>query len=230
MDRFEPPADAPHEPVNPAALRSPYAGDPLTEDVVSPDPFAQFAAWLDDAARAGLPEANAMILATSGADGWPDARTVLLKGYGHDGFVFYTNYTSHKGRELTENPRAALVFPWHAVRRQIRVRGTVERLDAEASAEYFHSRPYGSQLGAWASERQSAVISGRGVLRERFAELSRRWPEGTTVPLPEFWGGYRVRPSEIEFWQGGADRLHDRLRFRRDTTAGAEWTMERLAP
>ena len=224
------PPDAPHEPVNPAALRSPYAGDPLTEDVVSPDPVAQFAAWLDDAARAGLPEANAMILATAGADGWPDARTVLLKGYGPDGFVFYTNYTSRKGRELAENPRAALVFPWHAVRRQVRVRGTVERLDAEASAAYFHSRPHGSQLGAWASERQSAVIAGRDVLRERFADLSRRWPEGTTVPLPEFWGGFRVRPFEIEFWQGGVDRLHDRLRYRTDAPGDAAWTMERLAP
>lgn len=213
--------------MNPAELRRAYAGEPLTEDAVAADPLDQFAAWLADAVGGGLPEANAMVLATTGADGWPDARTVLLKGYGPAGLVFYTNHMSRKGRELAENPRAALVFPWHAMRRQVRVRGAVERLGDEDSAAYFHSRPYGSQIGAWASERQSGVISGREVLRKRFAELSARWPEEGTVPLPEFWGGYLVRTEEFEFWQGGADRLHDRIRYRRDEGA---WTIERLAP
>jgi pyridoxamine 5'-phosphate oxidase len=229
VDRsYEIPAGSPDAPLNPAELRSPYAGEPLTEDTVAASPVEQFAAWIADAVRAGVPEANAMVLATAGADGFPDARTVLLKGYGPEGFVFYTNYTSRKGAELAENPRAALVFPWHAIRRQVRVRGTVERLGSADSAAYFHSRPYGSQLGAWASERQSAVIPDRGILRTRFAELAGRWPEGTTVPLPDFWGGFRVVPAEIEFWQGGADRLHDRLRYRPDT--GEAWTIERLAP
>lgn len=228
MDRsYEIPSGPPDARPNPAGLRSPYAGEPLTEDSVAADPVDQFAAWLADAVRAGLPEANAMVLATSGDDAWPDARIVLLKGYGPEGFDFYTNYASRKGRELAENPRAALVFPWHAVRRQVRVRGTVERLGGANSAAYFHSRPYGSQIGAWASERQSAVIGGRDVLRARFGELSARWPEGATVPLPEFWGGYRVRPVEFEFWQGGEDRLHDRLRYRLDDGA---WIIERLAP
>ena len=213
--------------MDPAALRSTYAGEPLTEDAVTADPLDQFAAWLADAVEAGLPEANAMVLATSDAGGWPDARTVLLKGYGPAGFVFYTNHTSQKGRELAGNPRAALVFPWHAMRRQVRVRGMVERLSEEESAAYFHSRPYGSQIGAWASERQSGVIPGREILRKRFAELSVRWPEEGSVPLPDFWGGYLVRPEELEFWQGGADRLHDRIRYRR---AGRTWTIERLAP
>lgn len=224
---YEMPAQPPDRSIDPAELRSTYAGEPLTGDVAAADPLDQFAAWLADAVGAGLPEANAMVLATAGADGRPDARTVLLKGYGPGGFVFYSNHTSQKGRELAENPYAALVFPWHAMRRQVRLRGPVERLGADESAAYFHSRPYGSQIGAWASERQSGVIPGREVLRERFAELAERWPEGETVPLPDFWGGYRVRVEEYEFWQGGADRLHDRLRYRRD---GGGWIIERLAP
>lgn len=230
MDRtYEIPSGSADSPLNPAELRSPYAGEPLTDDAVSADPVDQFAAWLADAVRAGVPEANAMVLATADADGRPDARTVLLKAYGPGGFVFYTNYTSQKGTELAENPRAALVFPWHAIRRQVRVRGTVERVGPADSAAYFHSRPYGSQLGAWVSERQSAVIPDRDVLRTRFAELAERWPEGTTVPLPDFWGGFRVVPEDFEFWQGGTDRLHDRLRYRRVAPEGP-WTIERLAP
>jgi len=194
------------------------------------DPVEQFASWLSDAVAAGLAEPNAMVLATAGADGWPESRTVLLKGYDGDGFVFYTNHTSRKGRDLAENPRASAVFPWHALRRQVRISGTVERLGPERSAAYFHTRPHGSQLGAWASERQSAVIAGREVLTRRFAELSARWPEGTPVPLPDFWGGYLIAPLAVEFWQGNADRLHDRIRYRRADPRTGTWTVERLAP
>lgn len=213
--------------VDPAELRARYGGSPLRARDLPAEPLELFGRWLADAVDAGLPEPNAMVLATASADGAPDARTVLLKGYGADGFVFYTNRRSTKGRELAANPRAALVFPWHAMQRQVRVTGTVGELDAGASAAYFHSRPHGSQLGAWASERQSAVIASRRVLEDAFAALARRWPDGRTVPLPEFWGGYRVRHAAVEFWQGGPDRLHDRLRYRRDTDG---WLVERLAP
>ncbi|GII66973.1 pyridoxine/pyridoxamine 5'-phosphate oxidase [Sphaerisporangium krabiense] len=191
---------------------------------MAPDPVTQFASWFADAVEAGLPEPNAMVLATSSAGGLPTARTVLLKGYDQQGFVFYTNYESRKGRDLAENPRACLLFPWHPLRRQVRVEGKVTKLPREDSAAYFHSRPYGSRVGAWAS-RQSAVVRSREELDARFRELAERWPEDP--PVPDFWGGFRVVPTEVEFWQGQIDRMHDRLRYRR-TKAG--WTLERLAP
>ena len=216
--------NASSHPPSPAGLRRSYEGEPLLEVDLAADPVTQFAAWFADAMAAGLPEPNAMVLATASAGGRPGARTVLLKGYDERGFVFYTNYESRKGRDLAENPRACLLFPWHPMRRQVRVEGPVVRLPKEESAAYFRSRPYGSRIGAWAS-RQSAVLPSREALDRRFAELAERWPEDP--PVPDFWGGYRVVPEEVEFWQGRLDRLHDRLRYRRSGTA---WVVERLAP
>jgi len=213
-------------------LRRAYEGEGLVESALAADPSTQFAVWFAEAIDAGLPEPNAMVLSTASADGEPSARTVLLKGHGADGFRFFTNYTSRKGRDLVANPRAAVVFPWHPIHRQVIIAGTVERLPVAESAAYFRSRPYGSQVGAWASARQSAVISSRAELEERFAELARTWPEPGPVPLPEFWGGYRIVPSTVEFWQGRLDRLHDRLRYRRADSGGdgREWVVERLSP
>ncbi|WP_093174870.1 pyridoxamine 5'-phosphate oxidase [Sinosporangium album] len=207
-----------------AGLRRTYEGEPLIEGDLAADPVTQFTLWFADAVAAGLPEPNAVVLATSSAGGRPSARTVLLKGFDQRGFVFYTNYESRKGRDLAENPRACLMFPWHQIRRQVRVEGQVVRLPREDSAAYFHSRPYGSRIGAWAS-RQSAVVASREELDARYVELADRWPEDP--PMPDFWGGFRVIPTEVEFWQGQTDRMHDRLRYRR-TAVG--WVLERLAP
>ncbi|WP_066933748.1 pyridoxamine 5'-phosphate oxidase [Microtetraspora fusca] len=205
-------------------LRHSYEGEPLLESGLSDDPVAQFAVWFGDAVEAGLPEPNAMIVATSSAGGRPSARTVLLKGFDERGFVFFTNYESRKGRDLGENPRACLLFPWHPIRRQVRIEGRVVRVSRDDSDSYFRSRPYGSRVAAWAS-RQSAVVRSREELDERYAALAERWPEDP--PTPDFWGGFRVIPEEMEFWQGQTDRMHDRLRYRR---AGAGWVLERLAP
>jgi pyridoxamine 5'-phosphate oxidase len=169
-----------------------------------------------------------MALATVSADGRPRARMVLLKGYDATGFTFYTNRTSRKASDLAQVPRASLLFPWYAIQRQVIVEGTVTQLSTADSEPYFHSRPRGSQLAAWAS-RQSTVIESRAELDDRHAELSQRWPEGTQVPMPDFWGGYRVEPQILEFWHGRPDRMHDRFRYRRDP-AGAWAAAERLSP
>ena len=198
----------------------------LDEHSLAADPVTQFSRWLADATAAGLPEPTAMVLATASPEAVPRARTVLLKGYDAGGFTFYTNKTSRKGRELTANPRACLLFPWHAMHRQVIVEGSVAEVTAAQTERYFHSRPHGSQLGAWAS-RQSTVLPSRAELDDRYASLSRRWPEGTEVPLPPFWGGYMVIPQQVEFWQGRVNRLHDRLRYRR---GGDGWVVERLSP
>jgi pyridoxamine 5'-phosphate oxidase len=198
----------------------------LVETNVPREPFSLFTAWFADAVAAELPEPNAMVLATVSADGVPHARTVLLKGYGSGGFRLFTNYTSQKGRDLQANPQASLLFPWHPLQRQVIVTGPVERLSETENADYFQSRPRGSQLGAWASH-QSSVVSAREELIARFNTIAARWPETDTVPVPDFWGGYLVVPDSVEFWQGRANRLHDRLRYRR---AGEGWTLERLAP
>jgi pyridoxamine 5'-phosphate oxidase len=207
-------------------MRREYAARGLDEADLAPDPFAQFGRWLADVVAAELPEPNAMVVTTASAEGRPSVRTVLLKRYDAAGFVFFTNYTSRKGRELAANPAVALLFPWHPVARQVIVTGTAERVSAEETAAYFRTRPRESQLGAWAS-RQSEVIADRRVIEKRFARLAARYPQGATVPVPDFWGGFRVVPAEVEFWQGRPERLHDRLRYRR---RGETWAMERLSP
>jgi len=197
----------------------------LHRDMLDPDPVAQFTRWLADAEAAGLPEPNAMVLATVSAAGQPRGRTVLLKSHDTSGFVFYTNRTSRKGADLAAVARASLTFPWYALHRQVIIEGEVQELSTADSEPYFHSRPRGSQLGAWAS-RQSTVIGSRDELEKRYAELEQRWAS-EPVPMPDFWGGYRVVPSVIEFWQGRVNRLHDRFRYRRD---GGAWVIERQAP
>ncbi len=194
--------------------------------MLAADPVTQFAQWLADAAAAGLPEPNAMVLSTVSGQGWPRSRSVLLKAHGPEGFTFYTNRTSGKGADLAACPRACLLFPWYALARQVIIQGPVTALSQEESEPYFHSRPRGSQFGAWAS-RQSTVIGSREVLDERYARLQERWPEPEPVPMPDFWGGYQVHHEVVEFWQGRANRMHDRLRYRRD---GGGWLVERLSP
>jgi len=198
----------------------------LDEDMLAADPHDQFDRWMADVIAAGLPEPTAMVLATVSAAGQPRARTVLLKGHDKNGFTFFTNRTSRKGSDLDEVPRACLLFPWHAIHRQVIVEGTVTRLSEDASAAYFRTRPRGSQLAAWAS-RQSTVISSRRELEERFELMERRWPDDAEVPLPEFWGGYLVTPQAMEFWHGRLNRMHDRLRYR---LLDQGWVVERLAP
>jgi pyridoxamine 5'-phosphate oxidase len=198
---------------------------PLDEAHVDADPIVQFGHWFAEADAADLIEPNAMTLATAGPGGRPSARMVLLKGFDQRGFVFYTNYGSRKADELASNPSAALVFWWGPLQRQVRIEGTVERVLREESEAYFRSRPLGSRLGAWASA-QSQVIAGRAELEQRLRELTERYRDGD-VPLPPFWGGYRVSPEVIEFWQNRPNRLHDRLRYRR---IPGGWTLERLSP
>ena len=181
--------------------------------------------WLDDALAAGLPEPQAMVVATSDPDGAPSARTVLLKGLDERGLVFYTHHTSRKGRALSADPRCAVLFPWHALQRQVRVEGLARRLEDDEVADYFASRPRGSRLGAHASP-QSQVVAGRAELEERYAAAEARF-DGADVPVPESWGGYVVRPDVVELWQGRPNRMHDRLVYRRE---GDGWRTERLAP
>jgi pyridoxamine 5'-phosphate oxidase len=198
----------------------------LDEADLDPDPLAQFRRWFDQAVTASVQMPEAMTLATATADGMPAARVVLLRGVDQRGFVFFTNYQSRKGRELAANPRAALVFYWPELQRQVRIEGMVDKVAAGESDAYFQSRPHGHQLGAWASA-QSETIAGREIFDERLRELQRQFPLGE-VPRPEYWGGYRVVPQLYEFWQGRENRLHDRLCYRRQETGG--WSIERLAP
>ncbi|MFW3170628.1 pyridoxamine 5'-phosphate oxidase [Geodermatophilus sp. CPCC 206100] len=209
-------------------MRRDYDRQGLREEDLAPTWVEQFDRWFGDAVAAGIPEPNAVVVATADADGAPDARIVLVKGYDEYGFVFGTSYASTKGAQLAVNPRAALVFPWHALQRQVRVTGRVERIGAAASDDLWDPRPRGAQLAAAASV-QSTVVDSRDELVERLHRLDAQSPEGR-LPRPEVWGGYRVVPERVEFWQGGTDRLHDRLRFVRDDEEGGGWVVQRLAP
>jgi pyridoxamine 5'-phosphate oxidase len=211
--------------VDAASLRREYSRAGLNEADMDPDPVAQFHKWFEKVVDANLHEPNAMILATATSDGRPSARTVLLKGYDQRGFVFYTNYEGRKARELEANPACALLFYWGELERQIRIEGRASRIAGEESDAYFASRPRGSRLGAWASQ-QSRPVAGREVLEERLRALEAEY-DGREVPRPPFWGGYRVEPEVVEFWQGHENRLHDRLVYRR--TRGG-WKRERLQP
>jgi pyridoxamine 5'-phosphate oxidase len=199
----------------------------LTKANINPNPFHQFAQWSQDVRAAGVSEQDtiSMTLATATRFGLPSARIVLLKSFDERGFVFYTNYNSRKGNELEENARACLLFYWPALWRQVRIEGTVERVSEEESDEYFHSRPLGSRIGAWASA-QSTAIQDRSVIEKRFEEFSQKF--GEDVPRPPHWGGYRVKPGVIEFWQGQDNRLHDRLQYALQDNG--TWLIERLAP
>jgi pyridoxamine 5'-phosphate oxidase len=198
----------------------------LSEATMAGDPMTQFAGWLAQAQERDIPEPTGMVLATTSAEGRPRARTVLLKAHGPDGFTFYTNRNSRKGQDLESHPRACAVFPWYALGRQVTAEGSVRMMPQADSEPYFRSRARGSQIGAWAS-RQSQVLGSRSELDERVAELERRWPPSVDVPMPGFWGGYVLVPETVEFWQSGAYRLHDRLRYRRQ---GDGWIIERLSP
>jgi pyridoxamine 5'-phosphate oxidase len=209
----------------PQDLRIDYGIGSLDESQVARDPIQQFARWWDDVEKARIVEPNAMTLATADASGAPAARVVLLKAFDACGFSFFTNYHSRKGRELDANPRAALVFYWQPLERQVRVEGTVEKTTREESEAYFNTRPPAARIGAWVS-RQSDVIRSRQWLEQRQAELAAQY--GENVPLPPFWGGYRVVPQTVEFWQGRPSRLHDRIRYTRE--AHNSWRIERLSP
>jgi len=197
----------------------------ISELTVSEDPYTLFHDWFEDAKRAGLTLPEAMTVATATRDGIPSARMMLLKGYGEAGFVFYTNYESRKSRELLENPHAAMVLHWPTLQRQIRIEGDIQKMSAEESANYFETRSRGSQIGAWSS-KQSSPLRDRAELEQQVRKRKLQFKDGE-VPLPPFWGGFRLKPQHIEFWQGRLDRLHDRLRYTRD---GSNWRIERLYP
>jgi len=208
-----------------ADLRREYKQAQLDEASVASDPVVQFRTWFEEAQHADLIEPNAMTLSTVDSSGHPDVRTVLLKAYDARGFVFYTNYHSRKALHIEENPAVALLFPWLPLERQVKLLGTAEKISPADSLKYFLSRPHGSRLGAWVSD-QSSVISGRKVLEMKLAEMKRKFADGH-IPLPDHWGGFRVKPHLLEFWQGRANRLHDRIQYER---IGTEWTISRLAP
>jgi pyridoxamine 5'-phosphate oxidase len=210
-----------------SGLRREYETAGLHRAEMHADPIEQFTTWFSTAVHSGLPDANAMTLATAAKSGRPSARVVLLKAFDQRGFVFFTNYDSDKGQELAANPYAALAFYWMPLERQVRISGRVEKTSRAESKKYFHSRPRGSQLGAWVS-RQSEVIDARRILDARLARMTERFAGQEVVELPPHWGGYRVLPEIIEFWQGRANRLHDRFRYTRQKDKS--WTIDRLAP
>lgn len=208
-----------------AAMREEYGSRVLRRAELAADPVTQFERWFAEAREVELHELNAFTLSTTGLDGYPASRTVLMKFFDKNGFVFYTNYGSTKAKEIEAIPRAAILFPWLQLERQVRIEGEVEKVSAAESLKYFASRPRESQIGAWVSD-QSSVIDSRAMLMNKLAELKLKF-KGGDVPLPSFWGGYRVRPLRVEFWQGGKGRVHDRFLYTRD---GAGWSIDRLAP
>lgn len=213
---------------DPASMRTQYRAEGFAEDDLAATPLEQFTRWFRQAAAEGqLFEPNAMVVSTADADGRPSSRTVLLKHFDDQGFVFYTNYDSRKARELAANPYVSLLFPWHPMARQVIVQGVARRTPRDETARYFRTRPHGSQLGAWAGT-QSAVIPSRAELDASYKELVSRYPEGEQVPVPPHWGGFRVAPESVEFWQGRENRLHDRLRYAAQPDGG--WRVERLSP
>lgn len=208
-----------------ATLRREYAGQPLSPEIMQPDPVLQFEKWLEEALKAEVPEANAMTLATVSEGGRPSQRVVLLKGIENGKFVFYTNYQSAKGRELLKNPFCALNFFWAELERQVRIEGIATRVSEDRAAEYFKIRPRGAQIGAWASP-QSAVLESRDILEKRYTDIEKKF-EGKEIPKPHQWGGYEIEPYLLEFWQGRPNRLHDRILYlKKDNT----WLINRLAP
>jgi pyridoxamine 5'-phosphate oxidase len=208
-----------------SGIRTDYKLKSLTEEDASADAIQQFTTWWNDAIHSQIEEVNAMTLCTADSAGQPDGRIVLLKGYDADGFVFFTNYESRKGREIAENPRASLVFFWKELERQIRIQGMIEKTSEAESDAYFHSRPLESRIGAWASP-QSSVIASRDIIEENVMEVQKNF-SGSSIDRPPHWGGFRVIPAEIEFWQGRPGRLHDRLRYTKSSTG---WEIKRLAP
>lgn len=212
--------------MNPADIRSEYTRDQLSRDALAEDPITQFRAWLNDAIRSGTPEPTAMSLATSNRHGKSRVRTVLLKGVDESGFVFFTNLESRKAQDICENPHVSLLFPWLALERQVMVAGQAVPLSRLEVLNYFITRPRESQLGAWSSQ-QSAAIASRKMLEIAWESMKRKFAE-RRVPVPPFWGGYRIQPNSVEFWQGGAHRLHDRFEYTREE--GGSWTLHRLSP
>ena len=212
-----------------AAMREEYGSRVLRRAELALDPITQFDRWFIEAREVDLHEPNALVLSTTSLNGYPASRTLLMKFFDEDGFVFYTNYGSAKAKELEVSPRAAMLFPWLQLERQVRIEGDVEKVSAAESLKYFASRPRESQIGAWVSD-QSSVIDSRALLMNKLAELKAKF-KGGDVPLPSFWGGYRVKPMRVEFWQGGKGRVHDRFLYTRNSDEeGGGWSIDRLAP